>query len=286
MSIQRFGFNGKEKDDEVQGSGNSVDYGARVYDSRLGRWLSVDPLARKFSDLSSYCYVGNSPIDCLDPDGKDIKPASDHSQEMIAAAFLVLFKSTDIMLSFINFNSKSNQSQIIKPRDIIYQRNITQKQFNKDISRIGKKKNVKFSRAEKQSAWDAYALVISSEVTEVWVTESSSMIDDGVVDMSQGNTSDTKLKIEGPNLLAVFRQLQQDEISNTSTDQDGNRQPDTEAIRNAKELTLKGNTNSNGVGRLSNEILIDTTNPPNPNNKTKEKDVKVDQVAGALSGKL
>jgi len=35
----RYGFNGKEKDDEVKGSGNSLDFGARMYDSRLGRWI-------------------------------------------------------------------------------------------------------------------------------------------------------------------------------------------------------------------------------------------------------
>ena len=40
----RFGFNGMEKDDEVKGSGNQYDYGFRIYDPRLGRFLSVDPL--------------------------------------------------------------------------------------------------------------------------------------------------------------------------------------------------------------------------------------------------
>jgi RHS repeat-associated protein len=44
----RFTFNGMEKDDEVKGVGNSLDFGARIYDSRLGRWLSVDPLSYKF----------------------------------------------------------------------------------------------------------------------------------------------------------------------------------------------------------------------------------------------
>jgi RHS repeat-associated protein len=43
----RFGFNGKEKDDEIKGAGNAVDFGARIYDGRLGRWLNVDPLLDK-----------------------------------------------------------------------------------------------------------------------------------------------------------------------------------------------------------------------------------------------
>jgi RHS repeat-associated protein len=49
VGIYRFGFNGQEKDDEVKVEGNSLDFGARIYDSRLGRWLSLDPLQAKYS---------------------------------------------------------------------------------------------------------------------------------------------------------------------------------------------------------------------------------------------
>ncbi|WP_414524061.1 hypothetical protein, partial [Umezakia ovalisporum] len=37
----RFSFNGKKKVDEINGSGNTLDFGARIYDGRLGRFLSV-----------------------------------------------------------------------------------------------------------------------------------------------------------------------------------------------------------------------------------------------------
>ena len=66
----RFGFNGHEKDDEVKGLGNSLDFGARIYDSRLGRWLSTDPLASKYPFASPYNFVLNNPITSIDPDGK------------------------------------------------------------------------------------------------------------------------------------------------------------------------------------------------------------------------
>jgi len=39
----RFGFNGQEKDDELKGEGNSYDFGARIYNPRLGIFLSPDP---------------------------------------------------------------------------------------------------------------------------------------------------------------------------------------------------------------------------------------------------
>jgi len=66
-----YGFNGMEKDDEVKGGGNSYDFGARIYDSRLGRWLSLDPLAAKFPGKSPYNGMGDNPILNIDPDGRE-----------------------------------------------------------------------------------------------------------------------------------------------------------------------------------------------------------------------
>lgn len=68
--VLRFGFNGKENDNEVKGTGNSLDFEARIYDPRLGRWLSLDPETRLMPWISPYNYVSNSPILKIDPDGK------------------------------------------------------------------------------------------------------------------------------------------------------------------------------------------------------------------------
>ncbi|UTW66278.1 RHS repeat-associated core domain-containing protein [bacterium SCSIO 12643] len=74
----RYGFNGMEKDDEVKGTGNSLDFGARIYDPRVGRWLSLDPLMAKYLGMSPYNFVGNSPIKFVDYDGKDFGVVVDH----------------------------------------------------------------------------------------------------------------------------------------------------------------------------------------------------------------
>jgi RHS repeat-associated protein len=65
----RYGFNGKENDNEVKGTGNQQDYGLRIYDPRLGRFLSVDPLFRDFAWNSTYAFAEDSPIENLDLDG-------------------------------------------------------------------------------------------------------------------------------------------------------------------------------------------------------------------------
>lgn len=66
----RYGFNGMEKDDEVNiGSGNSYDYGFRIYNPRISRFLSVDPLTSSFPYYTPYQFAGNQPIWAIDLDG-------------------------------------------------------------------------------------------------------------------------------------------------------------------------------------------------------------------------
>ena len=62
----RFGFNGYERDDEVKGRGNSIDFGARIYDPRLGRFLSTDPWQYKYAWQTPYAYFKNCPTSVKD----------------------------------------------------------------------------------------------------------------------------------------------------------------------------------------------------------------------------
>ena len=64
-----YGFNGKENVDEISGSGNILDYGFRIYNPRLGKFLSVDPLTAGYPWYSPYHFAGNNPIRFIDMDG-------------------------------------------------------------------------------------------------------------------------------------------------------------------------------------------------------------------------
>ncbi len=68
-STYRYGFNGMEKDDEIKGNGNSYDFEFRQYDPRLGRFLSVDPLTKKYPHYTPYQFAANQPIHAGDIEG-------------------------------------------------------------------------------------------------------------------------------------------------------------------------------------------------------------------------
>jgi len=68
-SEYRYSFNGKESDSETYGEGNIYDYGFRIYNPRLGRFLSVDPLTETYPFYTPYQFAGNKPILNIDLDG-------------------------------------------------------------------------------------------------------------------------------------------------------------------------------------------------------------------------
>ena len=65
---ERFKFTEKERDKETD-----FDYfGARYYDSGIGRWTTVDPLADKYYGWSPYAYTLCNPLNYFDPDGMSV----------------------------------------------------------------------------------------------------------------------------------------------------------------------------------------------------------------------
>ncbi|MCG8310270.1 MAG: hypothetical protein MI975_22945, partial [Cytophagales bacterium] len=65
----RYGFNAKEKDQRGEFGKTHYDYGFRIYNPEIGKFLSVDPLTASYPMLTPYQFANNTPIEAIDLDG-------------------------------------------------------------------------------------------------------------------------------------------------------------------------------------------------------------------------
>lgn len=114
----RYGFNGKENDNDVKGEGNQQDYGMRIYDPRVGRFLSVDPLTKDYPELTPYQFASNSPIQAIDLDGLEAFVATEKMGT--GHAFLVV-KTADELIVYtygrygdVDWNQTSGEGILIR----------------------------------------------------------------------------------------------------------------------------------------------------------------------------
>ncbi len=79
-------YNGKEEQRQEFSDGGGlkwIDFGARMYDNQIGRWMVIDPKVEKYNSVTSYCYALNNPIKYIDPDGKDVRVGIDEGEKNI-----------------------------------------------------------------------------------------------------------------------------------------------------------------------------------------------------------
>jgi RHS repeat-associated protein len=81
--VYRFGFNGKENDDET----GWQDYGMRMYNPNLARFFRVDPITSKYPELTPYQFASNCPVLGVDLDGKEFLLPSLANTHPIMKAF-------------------------------------------------------------------------------------------------------------------------------------------------------------------------------------------------------
>ena len=82
-------FNAKEFDEET----GLYYYGARYYDPRVSLWISTDSQQEQYPFVSTYCYVKNSPLTYIDPEGKSPIKAIITATKYIRRAYKI-FKKT------------------------------------------------------------------------------------------------------------------------------------------------------------------------------------------------
>ena len=114
----RYGFNGKEQDKEVV----HYDYGFRIYDPRIVRFKSVDPLTKGYPQLTPYQFASNCPISGVDLDGLEFYYAADGSylgqsmkggtQLRIATKYETQKNGTVIISGFKEFITNSEVSRL------------------------------------------------------------------------------------------------------------------------------------------------------------------------------
>jgi RHS repeat-associated protein len=116
VSSYRYGFNGMEKDDELKGNGNSLDFGARIYDSRVSRFLSRDPLQKKYPFYTPYLFSRNTPIWTIDVGGLEGEPAT---IEKKVSVMIIIVSASEIKNDYNNQTRYSfDQTEVFIATDI------------------------------------------------------------------------------------------------------------------------------------------------------------------------
>jgi RHS repeat-associated protein len=106
-----YGFGNQEKDDEIAGAGNSINYKFRMYDPRLVRFKSVDPISKEYPWNSSYAFAENSPIAFIDLEGLERYYAADGSYlgKMGTSNKMRVVSQSDVK-AFSTFRSANNNA--------------------------------------------------------------------------------------------------------------------------------------------------------------------------------
>lgn len=92
-----------ERDDEVNGVGNSYAFKYRIHDPRLGRFLSMNPLTKSFPFYSPYQFASKDPTLAVDIDGLESSRIINAAETYIGTPYEFGGKNPlPMMIGFVN----------------------------------------------------------------------------------------------------------------------------------------------------------------------------------------
>ena len=103
-----YGFQGQEMDDEIAGKGNRANYSFRMHDTRVGRFLSTDPLEASYCHNSPFAFSENRVIDGIELEGLEYITYTVRINEAATSATVIIFKIIEeLRILIINFIQKA-----------------------------------------------------------------------------------------------------------------------------------------------------------------------------------
>ena len=120
----RYGFQGQEMDNEVKGgAGLSYDFGARMLDVRINRFLSLDPDGFKYPWSSPYNYAINSPVKFVDKNGEgpDKIVNNSSSQIKLTGSSIITLSVTENGKTTTKKFDETAGSIVLNPGDVFYE---------------------------------------------------------------------------------------------------------------------------------------------------------------------
>ena len=138
--LYRYGFNGKEKDESGEfGNLTHYDYGFRIYNPGIGRFLSVDPLTADYPGWSPYPFAMNRVIDGVDLDGLEYANSTT-GKEAGPISNEELLNSKEGYSESIDVNGNGVQDHILPSVEVVASRSENNINSNSGVAKTEKKK--------------------------------------------------------------------------------------------------------------------------------------------------
>jgi RHS repeat-associated protein len=288
----RYGFNGQEKDDEVSGEGNSYDFGARLYNPRVGRWMSCDPLEEKYPNYSPYCFVGNMTTIAIDPNGKEIIIVSETGIEIVYKPKMKITSDMDIftqdVIMGLNFIHNNVDEGALKIGLVVDE--VKQTKIGKGIDTradLGSRNDVSFNNKRASlvdnGGWQAPIISLAHELDHVarmsYIYMKSVQSDEALAVLEADPNATAANVAEAKKAVKYWGETAYDEFWSEKEEERASTDPNSLEIKTAEEIgggTRSGYTDPLGVRYVD---CVTCTTPSENLTDTEKKELKLIEKA-------